>query len=178
MTRRKSTKQFPATLPDPIPTDDTYLYTSDARDHNRKGIREGTTCPCCNQNVAISRTNLSGRQAKNLALFAEQSMLLDNATYAWVHVTDDDRIAAGGGSFAKGRHFGLVEEASKVRIDGGRAGYWRLLPLGAAFLRGEASIPKYAYLFNGECLGVSEETVTLSQCTKRFDLRETRLASV
>lgn len=61
-------------------------------------------------------------------------------------------------------HWGLIEEEPIVRPDGGRAGWWRITPFGQQFVLGNSTVPKYARLYDGRCLGLEGVPVTIRDC--------------
>jgi hypothetical protein len=78
-----------------------------------------------------------------------------------------------GGGIAKLRYWHLVAELDEPRDDGGRAGYWKITPLGVDFLRGRLLVPKYARVYDGRRLGYAGELVGVADCLgEPFDLDE------
>jgi hypothetical protein len=77
------------------------------------------------------------------------------------------------GDAAKMVHWGLIEEEKTRREDGGRAGWWRITPLGVQWLRNQTSVPRYAHIYDGRCLRLSGPPLTVADAVKqKFDLRE------
>ena len=61
------------------------------------------------------------------------------------------------------RYWGLVEEQSDARPDGGRAGYWRVTRLGRLFVLARVKLPEYAQVYNGECLALAGPRIGIQQ---------------
>ena len=121
-----------------------------ARDVLDDALIEGepVECPVCSQLAKIYKRQIYGRMAEVL-------VEMDRADEEWVHVpTIGTRLGfALGGDVAKLKYWGLIEEASGKRDDGGRAGYWRVTKLGEDFIHGRTTIKKYALVYNGVVLG-------------------------
>jgi hypothetical protein len=68
----------------------------------------------------------------------------------------------------------LIEEQLERREDGGKAGWWRITGLGKQFVRNEIEVAKYAYVFDGKCLGWDndEHASIVDALGERFDYRE------
>lgn len=69
------------------------------------------------------------------------------------------------GDAAKLHWWGLIEpKRDAVRDDGSKkTGYYRITELGQQFVRGEAEVPKYIYLYNQCCLGFCGPPTTISE---------------
>lgn len=103
-------------------------------------MAKGATCPCCQQFAKRYRRQIYGAMAAGL-IVAHQANGRD-----WFHL----RTATGyaGGDHSKLRYWGLIEEEPGMRPDGGRAGWWRVTPLGVSFVRGRVTVPKYALIYD------------------------------
>ena len=79
-----------------------------------------------------------------------------------------------GGDVAKLKYWGLLEEAVDVaREDGGKTGVWRFTELGAAWVQGRTTVPKYAYVYNGHLRRLDGPPITIQQALgDRFNLRD------
>ncbi len=74
---------------------------------------------------------------------------------------------------SKLRYWNLIEEDLLRREDGGRAGWWRVTERGEAWLLERASIPKYARIYDGRCLGLAGGPVTIRDALGvKFHYRE------
>ena len=114
---------------------------SEARAFVSDRLDDGLTCPCCDQHAQVYRRRINRGQAESLIrLYA----LCAQSPNGWVHVS-----VLGARSREEGKlaHWGLVEEGS-LKPDGGRGGYWRITSLGRRFVRGEALVPKYVWMYN------------------------------
>jgi hypothetical protein len=132
----------------------------EARELLRGLADDGSTCPCCTQRVKVYRRNLTSVAARAvLALYEECGR-------GWGHMGDVARkrladVAHQGGYLVLAQHWGLIEEDTRKRSDGGRQGWWRVTALGELWLRGEEPVPKYARVYNGRCLGLHGDLVTV-----------------
>ena len=125
----------------------------------------GEKCPLCDQTAKIYRRRINNRQARAIVI------LYRSHRKSWGHVpTLDPTLSGDGGMIAFLRYWGLVEELQEKRPDGGRAGFWRVTDLGEQFVLGRVSVPKYALIYNTQCLGLEGEGVMLDDCfSQRFD---------
>jgi hypothetical protein len=115
----------------------------------RERADDGERCPCCRQFVKVYRRTINSTMARVL--------VLAHRTHgpAWFRLRDiENRIGRGGSSEAgKLRYWGLLEEETARRPDGGRSGWWRVTEKGAEFVAG-APVPKYARIYDGRLLGL------------------------
>lgn len=130
-----------------------------ARELLREQADDGTDCPLCTQRVKVYRRKLTSVAARAVAALYQEH------TLDWGHMGDVARkhlpdVANQGGYLVLGQHWGLIEEEARRRDDGGRTGWWRVTALGALWLRGEESVPKYARIYNGRCLGLHGDLVS------------------
>lgn len=134
--------------------------------------REGVDCPCCGQFAKVYRRKLS-------AAMAEAAIVIERATrgarsrpFHMGQLLDAEacsRTARGGGDPMRLRFHGLVNLVPGVRADESwRVGYYVVTDLGVKFARNEHRAPKYAYLYAQECLGVSEETVSVVEALGNY----------
>ena len=73
------------------------------------------------------------------------------------------------GDYAKLRYWGLMEPA-------GKAGWWRLTPLGRAFARGEAEVPANALTYNRRLYALVGDPVSIADCLANGGDFETMVA--
>lgn len=131
----------------------------------RAGLRElamngGAKCPCCRQLAKVYRRNLTSVAARAVgALYRDHGRDFGHMpSVARRHLRD---VAHQGGYLVLGAHWGLIEEERELRPDGGRTGWWRITDLGEAWVRGHAAVPKYAHVYDGRCLKVDGDPVTI-----------------
>lgn len=129
-------------------------------------VDEGVSCPLCTQHVQVYRRKINSGMARSLIAMYRVGAL------DWVHLPT--QIGARSREEGKLAYWELVEEEKARRPDGGRAGYWRVTPKGESFLRNQMSIPKYARVYNGRCLGLDySEMVTIKDAlNNKFDYAE------
>lgn len=115
----------------------------------RKRADRGENCPCCGQRVQFYRRKINSGMAR--ALIA----MYRAAGTDWVHKpTALKGLGAAARDESLLRYWGLMEEESAVRADGGRSGWWRVTPQGEAFLLDISRVPKYATIYDGRLLGM------------------------
>lgn len=136
------------------------MTLAEARDQLRQLAYEGTDCPCCTRRVRVYRRKLSSVAARGVAA------LYKSATLDWAHMPTVARehladVQGQGGYVVLSHHWGLLEEEIRRRPDGGRTGYWRVTALGALWLRGEESVPMFADIYDGRCLRLHGDLVTV-----------------
>lgn len=132
---------------------------------------EAVPCPCCTQLCKVYKRQIHATMALALIIMYRDGGDQDG----WVHLP---RLLAGtaaarGGDQGKLVYWGLIEELPDKREDGGRAGWWRVTPRGAAFVRHALRVPKYAHVFDGRVLRLDGDMVSIVDCLgKKFDYRE------
>lgn len=130
-------------------------------------LSDGVRCPCCGQYSRVYRRRITSTSARALV-----ELYRAGGTAEFVHLpTVLGRKQA---DECKMAYWGLIEERPKSkRRDGGRAGWWRVTELGERWLYGHATVPKYALVYDGSCLGLEGEQVTISEALAvDFDLSE------
>lgn len=136
------------------------------RDWLQARLRDGARCPACDQYARVYRRPIPHSSVLALAR-------LDHASWADGNFVHLPTLLGHRADEAKLAYWGLIQEEAHGRPDGGRAGYWRVTTLGHDWLRGHATVPKYALIYNAECLGLEGDQVTAEQCVgNKFDLRE------
>lgn len=132
----------------------------------RSEADNGATCPVCEQHVQVYRRKINAGMARSLIEMYRAGGL------GWIHVPT--QVGARSREEGKLAYWGLVEEEKILRPDGGRAGYWRVTPLGELFLRNQCTLPKYARIYNGRVLSLDpREKVTIKDALgARFDYSE------
>lgn len=137
----------------------------DAQDWLRDRVDDGAKCPCCTQYAKVYRRKINGAQARSLITIWRR--------YGtdWCHVPTV--IPTGSREESKLAHWNLMEELGEAREDGGRSGWWRITDVGAAYVLGEVSVPKYARIYDGRCLGFDGELQSIIDALGvKFNYRE------
>jgi hypothetical protein len=142
------------------------MTLGEARDGLRELVDAGHECPCCRQFAKVYRRKIHATMARD---FLRVWRAVGEGT--WFHLPD---FVANSGDVPKTRFWGLLDEEIELRrADGGRAGYWRITDLGRAWVLNQATLPKYARIYSGRCLGlVGEPTSIVDSLGDRFDYRE------
>lgn len=137
-------------------TFDPAMTLAEAQERLRELAYEGHTCPCCTQFVKVYRWSLYGTAVAML-----MHLYRAGGTTEYVESKVAKRGLRPNATPSELRHWGLVEQESERREDGGRSGWWRVTDLGERFVLGQATIPKYAWVYNGRCFKQGGEQVTV-----------------
>ena len=133
------------------------MTLAEAKTWMREHIDEGTHCLCCTQFAKIYKRNVNATMARSLiALYRaygrEFGSLPDLRRKVGLHHSNQEATMA---------YWKLIEEEPTVREDGGRAGFWRVTDLGERWILRQTTIPKYARVYDGRCLGHRGDPVTI-----------------
>jgi hypothetical protein len=145
------------------------MTLGDARDKLRELVWDGHRCPCCTQYAQVYKRTINAGIARALIVMHRAEPGGD-----WMH---KPTVLSGLGAAARdesiARYWGLLEEETTLRADGGRAGWWRVTPKGRQFVLGLISVPKYAHIYDGRALKLDGKPVDIAECLgKKFDYRE------
>ena len=150
----------------------TYLRSdalSSARAYIFKQAEEnGIHCPCCDQFVKVYQRQIHSTMARSLIFMWKRAKMegchLPTVLGKW-----------NTGDVAKLQYWGLIEPILEpLRDDGSRRnGWWKITPLGRQWLFDEASVQKYAFVYNQQLLRLDGPFVSIKDClTKRFNYAE------
>lgn len=128
--------------------------------HRAANSKGGTACPCCSQHVQVYRRRIYKRMAKVLLWLVREF----ERTGVWVVLKDGPLFR--GGDNAKLAYWGLVQTRPRREVEHNKrnSGEWMPTGLGMKFAKGKVHIPTYAYIYNGEVVGYSEEQVFIGGC--------------
>lgn len=145
---------------------------SEVRHWLTENAPRGVDCPACSQFCKIYLRQMTAVPALGVMLLSRPRLNV------WIHLTEAfteayPRLAGQGGYRNLGVHWKLIEERRVLREDGGRAGYWRSNAAGRAYVYEELKIPKYAVIYNGQCLGYVGPLVTIHDALgTKFNLND------
>lgn len=154
-------------MPEPYPEfpDSTTLGEIRAWLREHTVMPGGTRCPACVQHAQVYRRILTSNMAR-LLIRAYRSHGQE-----WFH--GPTALRDGTGDLAKLAHWGLVQESTERRGDGGRGGWWRVTDRGVAFLRTGTTVPSHILLYDGQLLGHDGRQISVRDALgERFDLAE------
>lgn len=167
-----------ATLDDPyVPPGEPILRVSlppaphgmtlaDAQDALAEQLEDGTRCPCCDQHAQIYRWSLYATAVKALIALYKKG----GTTTFIESKTLKPLVPSYQGDMSRLRHWGLAEQESERRPDGGKSGFWRVTSFGEAFVLGYQTIPKYVWIYSGRVLASGGERCTIKDTLgKKFD---------
>lgn len=131
----------------------------------RQLVNDGHECPVCTQLAKVYQRKLHATMA---------------ATAIKLYRAGGDREFIHTPSLPGDTHeasqlawWGLAVEELAFRPDDGRAGFWKLTEHGVAFVRGQATIPKYARVYDHRCLSTVGDPTTIREALgDRFDYGE------
>lgn len=149
----------------------------EVREYVKDGREEGITCPCCQQFAKVYKRTIHSAMARSaIDLFHRGAYEGNPAGWGckipgcYVHLT---REGNPGGDEAKLRYWGLLEERVAEPEHGRTSGFWRLTKRGVHFVRDAVVVPKYALIYNGDCLGHEEPLIGIRQALgSKFDYEE------
>ena len=138
----------------------------EARAYLKEHWGKGVECPCCRQHVKLYKRKIYARLAYDLISLHN----LDRENNLFFHVRDIGLPEAGGGDFAKLKHWGLVEEKPNEDDEKRTSGYWRITPRGRAFVRNVIPVEKYLFFYNGRIYKCSDEHQSIIEALgKKFN---------
>lgn len=152
---------------DPLFPDSMTL--GEAREKLNGLIEDGHICPCCHRRAQIYKRPINGTMARSLgAMYLAYGLdygdLPALRQRKRLHHSNQEGMLA---------WFGLTEEEKVRRKDGGRAGFWRVTPLGERWLKGEATIPKYSRTYGAYVIELLGKQVSIYDTLKvRFNWRD------
>jgi hypothetical protein len=141
----------------------------------------GVVCPVCSQQVVLRGRHIHSMMALSLmALVGLWTRRLQAGTDPWVDVREICRHLQLGGidfktvnptsDFAKLVHWKLTVERPNDDPSRRSSGLWQPSALGAAFVRGRATVPRTAYFYNQNVHGFSADHTTIQECLgDKFD---------
>lgn len=126
---------------------------------------DGLLCPCCSQRAKVYRRRVHATLA-----VAAIAIYRAGGTRLFVH---NASLPGDTHESSQLSWWGLIEEERVRRPDGGRAGWWRTTSLGADFVGGQATIPKYVLIYDACVRGFEGAQVTIHDCLgEKFNYRE------
>lgn len=132
----------------------------------RTRVEEGERCPCCGQMAKVYKRKINSGMAKALIV------MYKHAGTDWFYLPNI-RSQWQGRDEAILRYFGLIEEATEKREDGGRAGWWRVTEVGQAYVLNQTKTYKYARVYDGKCMGLVGDLVGIKEALgDKFDYAE------
>lgn len=138
-----------------------------ARGWLRDNLDRGERCPCCTQRAQVYRRAITSAMARSLIQCFRVAGV--NTPFHMPSVLSD-RLSYGGDA-AKLAYWLLITEEPSLRDDGGRAGWWQVTNSGMLFATNRMTLPKYARVYDGKCLGFAGDEVSIVACLgKQFNL--------
>jgi len=147
----------------------------EAKDWLRDHLGDGAHCPCCTQFAMVYQRRIHRGMARVLIAMWRA------AGQEWVYLPDLVKSLTGVGrdeSFL--RFWDLIEESKDQRPDGGRAGWWRVTPLGEQFVKREVTVHQIVNIYDdrrvrprrGAPAFQGPQIDIVDALTKRFDYAE------
>jgi len=135
----------------------------EAREWVRDGARSGgVLCPCCGQRAQEYRRPLNASMTRSLVL------MYAKAGTEWINVPAD--VGARSREEGKLRYWGLITEDGAA---GAHTGWWRVTERGAAFVRKELLVLKFAVIYDQTLLRLEGPYVGVRECLNtKFNLEQ------
>ena len=129
----------------------------------------GTICPVCDQHVKVYRRKVNSSMTRGL-IAAYRAY---GTRFGYLQDVRRTEGETDNREESKLRYWGLMQEEDAWRPDGGRAGYWRVTDKGEMWIRKLTTVPKYAVIYNGECLRLEGQQIDISEALgDKFNYRE------
>lgn len=140
-------------------------------------FNKGHSCPVCNQFVKLYKNPISGGTAYCLIQLYKQAK---GDTFKYFHVDEIPVPNRVGGSWAKLRYWGLIDEMPKRNDETDShkksSGYWRITNTGIQFVERKISLPKYIKLYNKQFYGFDGDATDIQDALgNKFDYNELML---
>lgn len=141
------------------------LTLEQARDWLRERLHDGAECPLCTQYARVYHRKFNSGMARVLIAQWRSHGL------GYAHTA---RLVPGLREGAKCAYWGLMEEETERREDGGRSGYWRITEKGRLFVLGMIRIPAWANVYNDRVLSLDDSVMIniTDALGQHFDYRE------
>lgn len=144
------TPAIPPVLSSDIPLGSVIAYV---REHAEQGV----TCPACTQLAKVYRRKINTGMAHALI------EMFKHARRDWFYLPEIT-------SRWQGRDEAGLRYWSLIESDPDRVGWWRVTEQGEQFLRCRARVFKYARVYDGRCLGLEGDPVTVRDSLgEKFD---------
>lgn len=142
------------------------MTLGEARAALREQVDKGARCPCCTQFSKVYRRKINSGMARALILLKRAG--------ADQHPVHGPSVV-GSHETAQLQWWGLIiPVGDNPQAEGAKtSGYWSMTELGVHFVNAQASVQKYAHIYDGRCLKLSGDQVTILHCLgDKFDYRE------
>ena len=146
----------------------------EAKDFLSANYKKGVECPCCKQHVRLYKRKFNSVMARTLIRLY---VLTRDKKVVFHHVKDivQGISSTGTNDFSKLVYWGLIQEKVKDPDDKihRTSGYWRITDKGREFIEHKFLLPKYVFVYNSECRGISGEETDIKQAlTEKFNYDE------
>jgi len=144
-----------------------HKTVGEAKAYLRKNINEGSTCPCCQQNVKMYSRAITSAMAYAIILMHKKGD--EDYFHIENYLKDMSCPPAIRGDVPKLRFWGLIEPKAEDREDGSnRNGYYRITRQGIKFVNNQLTIPSHVKIYNNKFYGYdSEKFVSITDCLKK-----------
>lgn len=122
-------------------------------------IDEGMDCPCCDRWAKVYKRPISDSMAKGLVAAYKTFGAMKYGSLQEVRKQNDLHIR----EEAKLRFWDLLEGRGK-----GKDAEWRVTELGEQWILKKATVPKYAWIFDNELIGLSGPDTTIDDAMQEY----------
>jgi hypothetical protein len=143
-----------------------YSLLGDARAWVEKmRPRQAVKCPCCGLTNKVYKRALTTSMLRHLFDLYRWATEDIRGSSRWYVL---GRAGYGTGDASKLLYWGLAERHGKERDR-----KYRITTLGVSFVNGARKVPSHVYVFDGECIGHTDELVDIGQALgTKFDYDE------
>lgn len=130
----------------------------------RARLDKGDHCPLCNQMAKMYKRKINSTMARALI------NLWNLCGRSFGH---GPSLPGDSHEISQLVWWGLIEEESRIRPDGGRAGWWRITDKGELFVTGQLNVPKYAKIYDGNVFGLEGDPTNIQDALgSKFNYEE------
>lgn len=126
---------------------------------------ETQVCPCCDQTVKVYK------RAINKGMVTDLVSLYKKSITDFVHITEFTTPHSSR-EIGTLKLWGLVERMPVDTTNKRTSGMYKITEHGIQFVAGKRSVPKYALMYNSECLGHEGDQVFIQDCLDIFNYKE------
>jgi hypothetical protein len=140
---------------------------------NAENIRKGQTCPCCNKFMKMYHWTFLKSMVQALAYFYKYHQ--EHGGNTFVHFEDylrQNDATKCRGAFNYLKYWNMIEKCDTSDDTVKARGYYRILPKGIAFLKGEIAVPKSMWLYDDEVKEWDTIEVRVKDIYKNFNYEE------
>lgn len=151
---------------------------AEAKVHLKEHWKEGTTCPCCHQNVALYQRPLTSSMAYALYIFNNAKTDIEGYAHAENFFKESNCPSSIRGDFSKLRYWGFImAKQPNISEASSSSGLYKVLPKGKIFLEGHLVVPASVLIYNNKLIGFGEKATDFKGALKnKFNIDNIKVA--